>query len=260
MSIQGLADPAAVLITGATGGIGSALARHYAQPQRLLVLQGRDPERLEALARGCRDRGAEVRTAALDLRDQQAVRNWLDALLGEMPVDLAILNAGVTSNVRRGPDGESWEDVERVIDVNLRAALLAVDRLLPAMRRRGRGQIALISSLSAYHGLGLTPAYCASKAALKAYGEALRGWLEPRGIAVNVVLPGFVRSAMSDDFPGPRPFMLQPEDAARRIVRGLARNRARISFPFPLNLGMWALALLPPALATRLLRALGYGG
>jgi short-subunit dehydrogenase len=260
MNDQRLAAPATVLITGATGAIGGALARRYAQPERLLVLQGRDRERLEELARACRGQGADVRPVVLDLRDQQATAAWLGQLLEQVPIDLAVINAGVTSNVRRSPDGEPWEAVQRVIDINLRAALLTVHCLLPAMRRRGHGQIALISSLSAYHGLGLTPAYCASKAALKAYGEALRAWLAPEGIAVNVVLPGFVRSAMSDDFPGPKPFLLQPEDAARRIARGLARNRARISFPFPLNLGMWGLSLLPAGAATRLLRALGYGG
>jgi short-subunit dehydrogenase len=146
-----------------------------------------------------------------------------------------------------------------VIDVNLKAAMALSHALIPGMRRRGSGQIALMSSLSAYFGLPVTPAYCASKAGLKAYGEALRGWLAPEGIAVNVVLPGFVASAMSDRFPAPRPFMMQPARAARLIRRGLARNRAHVAFPWPLRLGMWSLGLLPPDLSLLILRRLGFG-
>jgi short-subunit dehydrogenase len=137
--------------------------------------------------------------------------------------------------------------------------MATVSGVLPAMRSRGRGQVALVSSLSAWYGLPLTPSYCASKAGLKAYGEALRGWLAAEGVAVNVVLPGFVTSEMSASFPGPQPMLLHPEQAARRIARGLALNRARISFPFPLNFGMWWLAVLPAGLSQQILRWLGYG-
>jgi short-subunit dehydrogenase len=184
---------------------------------------------------------------------------WLDALMQRCPVDLAIINAAVTSNIGLDGAGEDWNDVEAVIDVNIRAALATVEALLPGMRRRRRGQIALISSLSAYFGLPLTPSYCASKAALKAYGEALRGWLAAEGIAVNVVLPGFVETAMSQRFPGPKSFIVTPERAAQIIKRGLAHNQARISFPFPLNLGLWCLAVLPSAFSLAILKALGYG-
>src|SRR5690606_32616370 len=131
--------------------------------------------------------------------------------------------------------------------------------VLPAMRRRGTGQIALLSSLAAYFGLPSTPSYSASKAAVKAYGEALRGWLAPEGIRVNVIMPGYVRSPMCDDLPGPTPFLWSPARAARVIGRGLARDKARISFPFPLSLGCWFLAVLPARLSVYILGKLGYG-
>jgi short-subunit dehydrogenase len=128
------------------------------------------------------------------------------------------------------------------------------------MRRRRTGQIALVSSLAAYVGMPVTPVYCASKAALKAYGEALRGWLAPQGVAVNVVLPGFVRTAMSDRFTAAKPWMMSPEEAALRIRRGLERNHARIAFPRPLAWGMWALSVLPMGMSQRILRSFGYAG
>jgi short-subunit dehydrogenase len=247
-----------LLITGATGAIGAALAQAFAESGNTLILNGRDAGRLEALARRCEARGARVLTQALDVRDRPALAAWLRGLEETTPVDTAIVNAGVNINVGRGGEGERWAEVEELMEVNLLGALATVDALLPAMRRRGRGQIALMSSLAGWFGLPVTPSYCASKAALKAYGEALRGWLAPHGIRVSVVMPGYVDSAMSRAMPGPKPFMWTPERAARRIRRGLDRDQPRISFPFPLNWGTWWLAVLPMGLSLRILRRLGY--
>lgn len=252
--------PVVILITGATGSLGTALARAYAAPGRTLVLHGRDPDRLGALQCECEARGARVAPCVLDLGDPEAVRARFGTLAEDYAIDLAILNAGMTSNLTGSPDGESWHSIERVMAVNARSAMAAITALLPAMRRRRRGQIALISSLSAWYGLGLTPAYCASKAALKAYGEALGAWLAPDGIAVTVVLPGFIASAMSEQFPGPRPFLITAERAAARIRRGLELGQARISFPQPLAFGTWCLALLPAGWSRRILNRLGYSG
>jgi short-subunit dehydrogenase len=247
-------SPAGVLITGATGGIGAALAAAYAAPGRTLWLQGRRSEALDELAARCRAQGAIVETRVMELTDTAALLSWLRDIAPRM--DLAIVNAGITSDVRIGED---WPEVEHLLQVNVHAAFATVGAVLPAMRSRGRGQIALVSSVAAWFGMPLTPAYSASKAALKAYGEALRGWLAPEGVEVNVVMPGFVKSAMSARFPGPKRFMLEPEAAARRIVAGLKRNEARISFPFAPSLFMWALGAMPAALAQRLIAALGYG-
>jgi short-subunit dehydrogenase len=126
------------------------------------------------------------------------------------------------------------------------------------MRARGRGQIALFSSLAGYFGLPITPSYSASKAAIKAYGEGLRGWLALEGIGVTVVMPGYVESKMCNEMPGPKPFLWTPQKAAAVIKRRLAGNPARISFPFPLNLGSWYLAVAPAALAQKLVRWFKY--
>ena len=248
-----------VLITGATGSIGSALARCYAAPGISLYLQGRKTDLLTLLVGQCEALGARAQTAAFDLRERDQLSQWLKKVCEQNLPDLIIVNAGI--NIHGGPEnmGENWHDVEALLEVNIRAALATVNGVLPAMRQRGHGQIALISSLAAYHGLPMTPSYCASKAALKAYGEGLRSWLAAEGIKVNVVMPGYVDSQMCDDMPGPKPFQWSPKKAADTIKRGLAADRARISFPFPLNLGTWFLAALPAALSQRLLRLFGYG-
>lgn len=248
--------PLRILITGATGAIGSALAEAYAQPGCELFLHGRQAAVLQALAERCQARGAEVTAAAFDLRDGEQLDAWL-AGLGAL--DLVIINAGLNTHIGPRGEPEPWTEVEALIEVNLKAAMRIVHGVLPAMRARGSGQIALVSSLAGYFGLPLTPTYSATKAGLKAYGEALRGWLAPEGIRVNVIMPGYVRSPMCNEMPGPKPFLWTPQRAARVIQRGLAQDRARISFPFPLNWGTWWLAVLPAAWSLRILRGLGYG-
>ncbi|HLF31584.1 MAG TPA: SDR family NAD(P)-dependent oxidoreductase [Xanthomonadales bacterium] len=249
-----------MLITGATGSIGSALAEVYAEPGSTLILQGRQVDRLAELEAKCTARGAQVLTKLLDVRDREALAAWLVELSEKKTPDLVIVNAGVNTNIGPEGKGERWADVEALVEVNVLAAMATVNAVLPAMRSRGSGQIVLVSSLAAWFGLPIIPSYCASKAALKAYGEALRGWLAPEGIRVNVVMPGYVESAMCRAMPGPKPFLWTPERAARAIRRGLLKNRARITFPFPLDLGTWFLAVLPAGVSERIVRWLGYRG
>ena len=252
--------PRTVLITGATGGIGGALAEVYAEPGNTLILQGRNTNRLAELSVTCEAKGARVLTCTLDVRNLKEFAAWLHEICEQEKVDLVIVNAGVNTNIGPQGAGERWEDVQALIEVNVLAAMATVDAVLPSMRARGEGQIALISSLAAYFGLPVTPSFCASKAALIVYGEALRGWLHSEGVRVNVVMPGYVESQMCSDMPGPKPFLWTAEKAARTIKRGLARNQPRISFPFPLNLGTWFLSVLPAGISDWILRLLNYGG
>jgi short-subunit dehydrogenase len=252
--------PRCILITGATGGIGAALAQEYAAPGMTLILHGRDTTRLEAVAAAARAAGARVLTHVCDMRDLSALRAWLAEVSAAEPLDLFIANAGVNTNIGLDHGGERWEATETLLDTNIKGTIAGIDAVLPPMRRRGRGQIALISSLAAFYGLPLTPSYSASKAALKAYGEALRGWLRSEGIRVNVVMPGYIESAMCREMPGPKPFLWPADRAARTIRRRLAADQPRISFPAPLSWGCWWLSVVHPSVAERILRLLDYGG
>lgn len=251
------ADLSRILITGATSAIGSALANVYARSGVTLYLHGRNEMRLREVAESCRLKGAEVITQLLDVRDVNGLKIWLESL-GVM--DLVIVNAGVNTHIGANGEQEPWDEVEALLDVNLKAAMAIVQSVLPGMKELGKGQIALMSSLAAYFGLPVTPSYCASKAGIKAYGEALREWVGPQGVRINVIMPGYVTSPMCDQMPGPKPFLWDPMKAATFIRRGLARDKARISFPFPLNLGSWFLAVMPASISGRFVRWLGYGG
>jgi short-subunit dehydrogenase len=246
-------DPGSILITGASGGIGAALARAYARPGVTLALTARSAERLAAVAVACRSAGAEVESATLDITDAAAVAAWVAGAEQRRPIDLAIANAGITGGLPGDGSGESLADVHRLMGINFGGVCNTLHPLIPAMRRRRRGQLALMSSLAAFRGLPYSPAYCASKAALRAYGEALGTWLRPEGVEVSVVFPGFVDTPLAGHVTGPKPLQTTPERAAGIIRRRLGQGRPVIAFPFLLYAGVRILATLPTALADPLL-------
>lgn len=239
-------NPASVLITGASGGIGSALARAYARPGIALALTGRNEERLNAVASAATAAGASVIHRALDIRDNTALASWIADVETAHPLELVIANAGITGGHHVGAE-ESLDEVRRLIDTNFMAACHTIHAALPAMRRRRRGQVALVSSLAGVRGLSHMPGYCASKAALIAYGEAMRGWLRDDGIEVAIVLPGNVDTPMLARESGPKPMTLTADRTAAIIRRGLERGHARIAFPSLLYWLLRASTLLPTA-------------
>lgn len=247
-------NPTSVLITGASSGIGAALALAYAAEGARLALGGRDRKRLDEIVAACRAKGATVSGTAIDVTDRERMREWLHDTDRAAALDLVVANAGVSGGA--AGDGESDEQARRIFDANLTGVLNTVHPAISAMRRRGYGQIAVMSSAASFRGFPGAPAYSASKAAVRAYGEALRGSLHRDGIAVSVICPGFVRSRMTDANPFPMPLLMDADKAARIIKRGLARNRARIGFPWPIHFASWLAGALPPALTDPLFRRL----
>ena len=247
-------DPRSILITGASSGIGAALARLYAAKGVALALGGRDAGRLAKVAVDCRAAGAVVSEAVVDVTDRAAMESWVVEVDRLQPIDLLVANAGVSAET--GDGEESAEQLRAVFSVNVDGAFNTVLPLLPAMRERRRGQIALMSSLASFRGFPGAPAYSASKAALRVWGEGLRGDLHRAGITVSVICPGFVASPMTSGNPYPMPMLMPAEQAARIIRRGLAKDRARIAFPLPMYAAAWLLGALPPALTDSWMRRL----
>ncbi|MFQ5774519.1 MAG: SDR family NAD(P)-dependent oxidoreductase [Kiloniellaceae bacterium] len=249
-----LDPPHCVLITGASSGIGAALARAYAGPGVTLALSGRDDARLDAVAEACRAAGAEVRTATIDVCDGGSLSAWIEDVDDAAPLELVIANAGVSAGT--GGGGETDEQTRRILAINVDGVVNTVLPALARMRARRRGQIAIMSSLAAFRGFPGAPAYCASKAAVRVWGEALRGHLHDDGIGVSVICPGYVATPMTAVNSFAMPMLMDADRAARIIRRGLARNKARIAFPWPMYALVCLIAALPPACTDALLRTL----
>jgi short-subunit dehydrogenase len=250
-----------VLLTGASSGIGRALALAYAAEGVTLALAGRDVTRLEAVAAACRARGASASATRLDVRDALATADWVTQADARAPIDLAFVNAGIGAGL-----AETIEDfgpTRTIIEVNVLGALNTLEPVTARMRARGRGRIVLMGSLAALRGIPGSQGYSASKAAIKALAEGLRPQLAEDGIGLSLVLPGFVRTPMNEDKGFPTPLRIEAARAAEIIRDGVARGRSRIAFPLPLVWGTRLLALVPPladALALRAARRGGSGG
>jgi len=244
----------AVIITGASSGLGAALAKAYAGPRVALGLIGRNRERLGATARDCKAAGATVSAAAIDVADGSAVAPWLAEFDRLYPVELLIANAGISAGPEPDSPSEGVAAAAEQIRVNLIGAINTIEPLLAAFCARRHGRIAVVASLAAYRGLPYSPGYCASKAGLRAYAEALRARLAPHSIGVTVICPGFFASPMTDRFDGPTPFLLSGQLAARRVKRGIDRGRRRVVFPWPLAFGLRFCDIAPAMIGDAILR------
>jgi short-subunit dehydrogenase len=235
--------PASILITGASSGLGEALALAYAKPGVTLFLSGRDRDRLSAVVGQCRTQGADTHGRRLDVTDATLMDAWVGACNGSRPLDLVIANAGISAGT--GGGGETAAQTRSIFATNITGVANTVLPAIEVMRPRKCGQIAIVSSLAGYRGLAGAPAYCASKAAVKVWGEGLRGWLAEDSIKVSVICPGFVTTRLTASNRFHMPFLMDSTQAARIIVKGLSQDRGRIAFPWPMAAAVWLAAALP---------------
>ncbi|MBU6140341.1 MAG: SDR family NAD(P)-dependent oxidoreductase [Proteobacteria bacterium] len=236
-------NPKNILITGAGSGIGRALAITYSGVGINLFLCGRNLEKLQETKSFCEARGAKVFVEILDVTDEQGAKNWIEKI---DVLDLVIANAGISAGTAGG--SESFAQIKKIFSTNLDGVLNvthpAIEKMKLVKNKFPSGQIALISSLAGMRGLPSSPAYSGSKAAVRVYGEGLRGNLASFGVEVNVVCPGYIKTPMTDVNDFPMPFLMNAEKCAEIIKRDLAKNKSRISFPFLLYFVVWLATLL----------------
>jgi short-subunit dehydrogenase len=249
---------AAIVISGASRGLGAALAERFAAPGVRLLLVARSEPALRQVAERCAARGAAAEVAAIDVRDAAALAARLAAFESAGPVDLVIANAGISAGTSPEGNPESGADAARQVEVNLLGAIHLVAPLLPGMRLRRRGAVALVASVAGFRGLPDAPGYSAGKAGLIAWGEALRAAHLRHGIRVTVIAPGFFESAMGDRFAGPRPLLMGLDQAAERVRRAILSGAGRAVFPWPMGALLRLLALLPAPMGDRLVRLMRF--
>ena len=242
-------SPKIILITGASSGIGAALARAhagaYAEAGVTLLLWGRNESRLNETAQQCRALGAAALTQSFDLRDAPGFVARLSATDAQMPIDLAIFNAGLGGTVAKEDFAEAPETAQAIAEVNFVAPVAGASALAGAMAKRGAGHIVLVGSISESYPLPMAPTYAASKAGLRLFAEALGLRMKRFGVAVSLVSPGFIDTPMSRKVIEPKPFLMDADKAARIIARDIALGARVIVVPWQIRVMRAFTDLLP---------------
>jgi len=240
------------IVTGASSGIGWALARELARQGIRVGLVARRREKLEQLAAEISRQGGRAAAATADVGNNAQVTDAIHQLAGQLgPVDLLVANAGIGMPTLLNP--ANIADVEAMFRINVLGMVYAFDAVLPQMLERRLGHLAGISSMASYKGLPGESAYCASKAAMNVYLEGLRIRLRDHGITVSTICPGFVRTPMTQVNKFHMPWLLEADDAARRIARALARRKKVFNFPWQMACLMAITNWLPDWMVARLM-------
>lgn len=237
-----------ILITGASSGIGEALALYYAAQKETenLFICGRNEKRLMDVKKRCEALGhARITTKIIDTSDKLAMKEWIEEAERTAYLNLVFANAGV-STIEETP-----ENIYNTFNINVFGVLNTITPAIELYKKRQDKDkiIAITSSIAGYHGLPTCPSYSASKACLKAYGEALRTQLLPYNIQVNTICPGFVRSRITDKNTCPMPFFMEAQPAAELIAKRIQKNVGLIAFPWPMRLASWLISILPNVLS-----------
>ena len=241
-----------ILITGASSGLGKALAMLYAAADVTLLLTGRNIARLEETAVLCRQKGAAVETCPLCVTDRAAFEAKILAWDNSHKIDIVVANAGISGGTSMDAR-QSEAQFRSIMHTNLDGTFNTVNPLIPRMVARKKGHIVLMSSMAGFRGMPNAPAYSVSKVAVRAYGDALRPLLKPDGIAVSIIFPGFVKTPLTDVNTFIMPFLMDVEEAAAIIKAGIDAQKITIAFPWQMHIFCWLLGILPRSVGDWLL-------
>lgn len=238
----------AVFITGASSGLGLALAKHYSTQGHTVGLVARRVDRLESLAKQL---PGSVHIYVVDVRDRQALHAAAKNFLSKVSrIDIVIANAGVSAGTLTECD-EDFEVFKDIFDINVLAMVATFEPFVPIMARQAQGTLVGIASVAGVRGLPGAGAYSASKSAVTTYCESLRLELKPRGVDVVTIAPGYVKSEMTVKNPYSMPFLLDTDEFARRAAKAIAAKRRYAVIPWQMAIVARLMRLLPPWLYDR---------
>lgn len=238
-----------IIITGASSGLGEALALYYATEENQLVLIARREERLGDVAARCRKRGAEVETVVADVNDFVRMRSVGEELT-QGAIDRIILNAGVSVGHSGGVT--PFGDFHRLFQTNFLSIHALLEPIIPKLIEQKSGEIVFISSLASLFTMPTSIAYSSSKRALNAYAEGLHYQLASSGIRVMTILPGFIDSEMTQKNRFKMPFFMSTEEGIKRIARAIEKKKIRHAFPFRFYLMIRIVSMFPQSLRDKI--------
>ncbi|MEM7467329.1 MAG: SDR family NAD(P)-dependent oxidoreductase [Pseudomonadota bacterium] len=237
-------NPKTVWITGASSGLGEALAHEFANDDHQVCLSARSADKLAAVNSSLSKSG---KVYACDVTDDYALTTTVEKIFTDVgAIDIAVLNAGVY--VPTPLADLNADDARGLFEVNFFSIIRTIELLVPRMTERDAGHIVVVSSVAGDVGLPYASVYSASKSALHRLCESLYPELQSKGVLISVVSPGFVRTPATDKNDFPMPFIISAERAAQEIREGIAARRFEIRFPFMMGFIMRRLAHLPKPL------------
>ncbi len=238
-----------IIITGASSGLGEALAFHYARSDNQLILIARREEKLNEVAVKCRRLGALVETIVADVSDFEQIHK-IGEILATQRIDRLILNAGISVGHSGGIT--SFEDFHRLFQTNFLSIHALLEPIIPKLIEQKSGEIVFISSLASLISMPTSIAYSSSKRAVNAYAEGLRYQLKPYGIEVMNILPGFIDSEMTRKNRFKMPFLLSTEKGVKKITDAIAAKKHFYPFPLRFYLMIRLALLLPQSLRDKI--------
>ncbi len=223
-----------VFLTGASSGIGEALAVAFAKKGATIGLLARREELLAELAKKCHDAGGKARIFPCDVVDSDGVHAAAEKFRDEFGhIDIMIANAGIGGNNKETRNYEP-DAVKKLIEINLLGSVNAIHAVLPQMLERGSGHLVAISSLAGFRGLPKSAAYSASKAGMTAFFESVRLDVAKKGIDVTIIQPGFIRTPLTAGRENKMPFLMELDDAIPHFIKAIENKKKFAAFPWQL--------------------------